>query len=140
MTSPELERLAERAFLERETASTAELRALVSSGRRVLADAPNRSLALESRFTLAYDAAHAFALAALRSAGYRSASRYLVFQCLEHTASIPAAARQQLVKAHERRNKGLYEGVFEISERFVEETIDAARVVLAALPADLDRR
>ena len=136
MTSPELERLADRGLLEREPASPAELQALVSSGRRVFADASNHSLALESRFTLAYDAAHAFALAALRSAGYRSPNRYLVFLCLEHTAPTTGAERQ-LVKAHERRNKGLYEGVFEISERFVQDTIDAARAVLAALPPDL---
>lgn len=138
MTSPELERLADQSLLEREAASTAELQALVSSGRRVLTDASNRSLALESRFTLAYDAAHAFALAALRSAGYRSPNRYLVFLCLEHTVSTTAAARQ-LVKAHQRRNKGLYEGIFEISEPFVQDTIDAARTVLAALPPDLDQ-
>ena len=46
-------------------------------------------LSLESRFDLAYNAGHALALAALRFRGYRSESRYLVFQCLQHTIDLP---------------------------------------------------
>ena len=135
MTSPELERLADRRHLEREPASAKELATLVTTGERRLADASRSSNSLESRFTLAYDAAHAFALVALRRAGYRSTSRYLVFQCLEQTLSVPANTRRLLAAAHERRNKFLYDGVVDFSERVVEEIIAAARAVLDALRA-----
>ena len=61
----------------------------MQSGLRRLDDAGRRELSLESRFDLAYNAAHALALAALRLRGYRSESRYLVFQCLQHTLDLP---------------------------------------------------
>ena len=48
------------------------------------------SLSLDSRFDLAYNAAHAFSLAALRWHGYRSEHRYTVFQCLGESHGIPA--------------------------------------------------
>lgn len=50
----------------------------------------NATLAIESRFDLAYNAAHALALAALRARGYRSDNRYVVFQALPHTLGLPA--------------------------------------------------
>ena len=56
-----------------------------------LHDAQNTTLALESRFDLAYNAAHALALYALRRQGYRSENRYLVFQVLPHTLGLPPA-------------------------------------------------
>ena len=134
MTSPELERLVERRLLDREPTSTEEIAGLIATGEAYLTDAV-RPLALVSRFTLAYDAGHAFALAALRRAGYRSDSRYLVFQCLQHTLVVRPETRRLLSQAHERRNKGVYEGEFDVSDRFVEEVIAAARAVLAALLA-----
>lgn len=45
---------------------------LVRSGHARLRDALNESLSIESRFDLAYNAAHAFRLAALRWHGYRA--------------------------------------------------------------------
>lgn len=45
-------------------------------------------LSEDSQFMLAYGAAHSFSLAALRWHGYRSDSRYLVFQCLQHTLGL----------------------------------------------------
>jgi hypothetical protein len=65
--------------LKAEPAAAAELNGLVGSGIRRLDDAAREELSLESRFDLAYNATHALALAALRSRGYRSESRYLVF-------------------------------------------------------------
>jgi hypothetical protein len=52
--------------LKAEPPAQAELDGLVRSGRVRLADAENASLSLESRFDLAYNAAHALSLAALR--------------------------------------------------------------------------
>lgn len=71
--------------LKPESPDAAEIAGLLRTGRARLADAGNASLALESRFDLAYNAAHALCLAALRATGYRAANRYIVFQVLPHT-------------------------------------------------------
>lgn len=82
MTAEALENLARIGRLKREPTAQAEFLGLLRSGRRRLQDARNETLNPESRFDLAYNAAHALALAALRWHGFRSDSRYLVFQCL----------------------------------------------------------
>jgi hypothetical protein len=133
MTSPELERLADGGSLHREPPIPEELAGLIASGERLLTDAGNDSLSLESRFHLAYDAAHALSLAALRRAGYRSSHRYVVFQCLAHTLGAPPATWRLLASAHQRRNRAQYEGVFAVSERLVGEIIAAANAILTAL-------
>lgn len=69
MTSSSLENLANIGSLKREPAAQAELDNLVGSGRKRLKDAKNGVNALESRFDLAYNAAHALALAALEKLG-----------------------------------------------------------------------
>jgi len=70
MTSPELENLVAIGTLKREPCSPPEFEGLVRSGEARLLDAANPALAIESRFDLAYNAAHALALAALRRAAY----------------------------------------------------------------------
>ena len=104
---------------------------------RRLGDAANRELALESRFDLAYDAAHALALAALRLRGCRSENRYLVFQVLPHTLGLGATVWRVLSKGHEARNMAEYEGAVDVDERLVEDLIRAAEAVRAALRAAL---
>jgi hypothetical protein len=94
-------------------------------------------LSFESRFDLAYNAAHALALYALRRAGYRSDNRYLVFQVLPHTAGLPPETWRVLAKAHERRNRAEYEGSLEHDEVLLAEVVAAAwhlRDVIDALP------
>jgi len=135
MTSPELENLARIGKLKREPPSARELEGLLRSGEARLADAANPTLAPESRFDLAYNAAHALALAALRRLGYRSENRYLVFQTLPHTLGLPAATWRVLAKCHERRNRSEYEGLFDMDDRLLSDLIDAVRVLLAALRA-----
>jgi hypothetical protein len=66
-------------------AAQAEIDGLIRSGTVRLKDAGNAANSLESRFDLAYNAAHALSLAALRWHGYRSENRYLVFRSLTHT-------------------------------------------------------
>jgi hypothetical protein len=88
----------------------------VASGAARLADAANPALAPESRFALAYNAAHALALAALRYRGYRSDNRYVVFQALPHTLGVPAAMWRVLAKGHERRNLAEYEGALDVDD------------------------
>jgi hypothetical protein len=84
---------------------------------------------------LAYNAAHALALAALRRLGYRSDNRYLVFQVLPHTLGLPAETWRVLAKGHEARNRAEYEGALEIGDRLVTDMIDSARAVQRALRA-----
>jgi len=66
-------------------------------------------LSLEGRFDLAYNAGHAFRLAALRWHGYRAANRCIVFQVLPHTLGQGPALWRLLAKCHEVRNLGEYE-------------------------------
>lgn len=85
MGKPELDNLVRIGKLKPEAPARAEFDGLVDSARKRLKDARNAGLSPESRFDLAYNAAHAFALAALRQNGYRSENRYVVFQALVHT-------------------------------------------------------
>ena len=79
------------------------------------------SLSLEGRFTSAYNAAHAAALAVLRWHGYRSENRYTVFQCLTHTLGWPANRWRVLDIAHQKRNLAEYEGYLDVEESTVAE-------------------
>jgi len=133
MTSSELDRLVAVGSLSREPAAEGEVAGLLGSGEARLADAAIQTLALESRFDLAYDAAHSLALAGLRRLGYRPRNRYVVFQTLTHTLSIPAATWRVLARAHDLRNLMEYEGSMELDERLLEDMIAAAQAVLAAL-------
>ena len=130
MTSQPLENLVKIGKLKKEAVSQSEFDGLVESGRTRLADAQRSVLALESRFDLAYNAAHALALAALRWHGYRSENRYLVFQCLEHTLRMPPDQWRVLSVSHERRNAAEYEGRVQIEERLVEDLTQVAQAVL----------
>ena len=135
MTSPELERLAELGALKREPPARREYERLVSSGQARLRDASKTDLTLESRFDLAYNAAHALALAALRRRGYRSDNRFLVFQALPHTAGLDAPDWRFLSKCHERRNLAEYEGIVGLEERLVDDLLNVAGRLLAAVLA-----
>jgi hypothetical protein len=135
MTSPELENLVGTGKLKREPPAAGEIEGLRRSGEARLSDAPRPELSIESRFDLAYNAAHVLALAALRRLGYRSDNRYLVFQTLPHTLGIPHSIWRVLAKGHEKRNLAEYEGLLEVDERLVADMIDAGKAVLAALRA-----
>jgi hypothetical protein len=74
-----LEKLASTGLLKQELPSREEIAGLLRTAAVRLEDARKTTNAPESRFDLAYNAAHAFALAALRIHGYRSDKRYIVF-------------------------------------------------------------
>jgi hypothetical protein len=133
MTSPELENLVRAGKLKREPPAAGEIEGLRRSGEARLADARRPELSIESRFDLAYNAAHVLALAALRRLGFRSENRYLVFQALPHTLGIVPSIWRVLAKGHEKRNLAEYEGQLEVDERLVTDMIDAGKTVLAAL-------
>jgi hypothetical protein len=100
-----------------------------------LTDARRTVLSAESRFDLAYNAAHAFALAALRWHGYRSENRYLVFQCLEHTLKLGPDQWRLLALCHDRRNAAEYRGIIEVEEKLIEDLIRVAQLVLQRVDA-----
>ncbi len=131
----ELANLARIGKLVIEPGSPGEIQGLLKSGTERLVDARNEGLALSSRFDLAYNAAHAFSLAALRWHGYRSDSRYLVFQALPHTLGLPAPVWRMLAKAHDVRNVAEYEGHFEADATMLRNLIEAAEGVRAAIIA-----
>ncbi|HYL22160.1 MAG TPA: hypothetical protein VEU74_10395 [Gemmatimonadales bacterium] len=130
MTSPELENLVRLGHLKREPCSQRDFDNLVKSGTARLNDAANPAISIEGRFDLAYNAAHALALAALRHGGYRSENRYVVFQALAHTLGLSAETWRVLAKAHERRNLAEYDGVLDMDERLLQDVMAAAQVVL----------
>ena len=133
MTSP-LERLSGPGKpLVAEPPDAMETAGLKRSGLARLKDAANEQLALESRFDLAYNAAHALCLAALREAGYRAHHRYIVFQVLPHTLGLGPKVWRVLSKCHDLRNLGEYEGDLNLDARIVTDLIQACRAVHAAL-------
>jgi hypothetical protein len=125
MSRRELDNLVAIGSLKHEVPSTIEIASLMHSARARLQDARSEQLALESRFDLAYNAAHAFALAAMRFHGYRSTNRYLVFQVLPYTASVDTATWRVLAKAHGERNLLEYEGGGEVDARLLADLIAA---------------
>ena len=123
--------------LRAEAPDAAEIAGLLRSGLTRLNDAGNASLSLESRFDLAYNAAHALCLAALRRKGYRSGNRYIVFQVLPHTLGLGPEVWRVLDKCHNTRNLGEYEGLLEVDERLVDGLVKATWAVARALGGQL---
>jgi hypothetical protein len=128
-----LDNLVRSGQLKAEPVAQMELDGLVRSGLARLADAENKGLSLESRFDLAYNAAHALSLAALRWHGYRSENRYLVFQTLSYTLKLPAEQWRVLDNAHRKRNLVEYEGVADVDEQLVAAMIRVTREIAGRL-------
>jgi hypothetical protein len=140
MTSPSsaaLANLAKIGKLKVEPPDARERAGLLRSATVRLQDARQANLSLESRFDLAYNAAHAAALSALRMHGYRSENRYLVFQCLEHTLGFKPQQWLLLDQAHKKRNLSEYEGDLDVTASFVEELIDLVTKLIDAATAQV---
>ncbi|MDD4942427.1 hypothetical protein [Rhodoferax sp.] len=121
MSLPELDNLVRIGQLKAEPRNDREVTRMLAMAQTRLSDAKLNKLSLEGRFTSAYNAAHAAALAALRWHGYRSENRYTVFQCLTHTLGWPANRWRVLDTAHQKRNLAEYEGYLDIEETTVAE-------------------
>jgi hypothetical protein len=121
--------------LKAEAPDATEFAGLLRSGKARLKDAGTKALALESRFDLAYNAAHALCLAALRWHGFRSANHYLVFQLLPSTLGLGPEVWRVLSKCHDIRNVGEYEGALDVDERIVTDLITACKSVAAKVEA-----
>ena len=126
-----LDNLVKTSQLKIEPMNQLEFDGLLHSGKTRLHDATNASLAAESQFDLAYNAAHSLSLAALRWHGYRSGNRYLVFQTLPHTLNVGPEVWRVLAKCHDCRNVAEYEGYFEIDEQLLKDLLTATQTLLA---------
>ena len=69
----------------------------------------------------------------MRHAGYRSTSRYIVFQVLPHTLGLGPEVWRVLDRCHGIRNRGEYEGDLYADEKLVTELIAACKIVAAAV-------
>jgi hypothetical protein len=119
--------------LVKEPADPNEFDSLKRSGLARLKDAQNTGVSLDGRFDLAYNAAHAMCLAALRYRGFRPTKRYIVFQVLPDTLGLGPEVWRVMSKAHDLRNRTEYEGSFEADDRLVKDLITACRAVAAKL-------
>jgi len=130
MSLEPLNNLVKTGLLKLEPPDQTEFDGLVLSGTTRLKDASNTAISTESRFDLAYNAAHALALAAMRWHGFRPNNRrYIVFQALEHTLGLSAAQWRVLDKAHSARNSAEYEGYFEVDEQLLTEVVKITEIV-----------
>ena len=130
MTLAELDNLVKINKLKVEPPDQKEFDGLVASANRRLKDAMVEVLSDEGRFSLAYGAAHALSLAAMRWHGYRSDNRYLVFQCLQHTIGLDSVKWRVLDQCHRVRNVAEYEGHLEINAQLLKELIEITEELL----------
>jgi len=128
-----LDNLVKVGLLKTEPGDQNELSGLLDSGRRRLVDARKQALAPDSKFDLAYNAAHALSLAALRWHGYRPAKRFVVFQALAHTLGLGPEVWRVLDKCHGIRNSIEYEGYAYVDLQLLADLLKATEVVLEAV-------
>ena len=131
----ELDNLVKINQLKYEAVDASEFAGMVRAGDTKLQDSQIDVLSEDSQFSLAYGAAHAFSLAALRWHGYRSDNRYLVFQCLQHTLNLSKAKWRVLDKCHNARNLAEYEGHLEINPQLLKELISITQELQALVKA-----
>jgi hypothetical protein len=132
-----LDNLVRSGGLKAEPPDRKECEGLLRSAIDRLKDAHNPALSFASRFDLAYNAAHALALTALRLRGYRSDRRYLVFQCLVHTMALGKTQVRLFALCHERRNLAEYEGYMDVDERLLAELVAGADALLPMVETTL---
>lgn len=133
-----LENLLRSGGLKAEPPDRKECEGLMRSAVDRLNDAQTSSLSFASRFDLAYNAAHAhahahahaLALTALRLCGYRSDKRYLVFQCLVHTADVGKVQVRLFALCHERRNLAEYEGYMDEDPALLAQLLESTAQLL----------
>ncbi|MGR6872899.1 hypothetical protein ACU6U9_11455 [Pseudomonas sp. HK3] len=131
----ELDNLVKIQQLKHEAADAKEFAGMLRAAEIKLSDARIQGLSEDSQFSLAYGAAHALSLAALRWHGYRSDSRYLVFQCLQHTLGLDRAKWRVLDNCHKARNLAEYEGHLEVNPQLLKELISITNEVLLLVKA-----
>lgn len=140
MTLQQLHNLVKARQLKPEPPDQAEFANLIIAAKRYLQDARVDGLSEQGQFSLAYSAAHALALAAMRWHGYRSDNRYLVFQCLQHTVGLESTKWRVLDTCHKQRNLAEYEGHLEVAPQLLQElfgiTVELLQQVEGLGPVD----
>lgn len=134
-----LENLLHSGGLKAEPSDRKECEGLMRSAMDRLKDAQATQLSFASRFDLAYNAAHAIALTALRLCGYRSDKRYLVFQCLIHTADVDKVQVRLFALCHERRNLAEYEGYMDEDEALLAQLLENTSQLLVRVQQAMNR-
>ncbi len=129
MSIEELDNLVKIGTLKEGESTDDEINGLVQRGLTKIGDYKQVELSTDSRFDLAYNAAHALCLAALRRAGYRSENRYIVFQSTQHTMGLEPQYWRVLSDAHRERNVAEYEGDIVVNEQLVEALIRVVDIV-----------
>ena len=135
MTLEKLDNLVKINKLKVEPPDQNEFDGMLKSARRRLKDAQIEGLSEDSVFSLAYGAAHALSLAAMRWHGYRSDNRYLVFQSLRQTIGLENTKWRVLDKCHNVRNLAEYEGHLEITPQLLQELINITEELLKSVDA-----
>lgn len=135
MTLENLDNLAKTRQLKKEPPDQNEFDGLLKSAKRRLQDSRLEGLSEDGQFSLAYGAAHALAVAALRWHGYRSDNRYLVFQCLQHTVGLENTKWRVLDLCHKQRNLAEYEGHLEVTPQLLKELMAVTGEVLKSVEA-----
>lgn len=113
----------------------AEFDGMLRAASSKLQDAQLAGLSKDSQFTLTYGAAHALALSAPRWHGYRSDKRYIVFQCLQYTVTLPAEEWRIFDLCHNRRDLAEYERHLEIEESLLRDLLRLTNNLLEKVKA-----
>jgi hypothetical protein len=136
MSLEPLDNLAKTGVLKAQAPDQAEFDGLLKLGTNRLRDARNADNSPEGRFDLAYNAAHALALAAMRWHGYRpDRQRFIVFQALQHTLKLLPEQWRVLDKAHSSRNLAEYEGYAEVDEQLLAELVKITEILRGKVAA-----
>jgi hypothetical protein len=129
MNLSNLDNLIKTGQLKIEPTDPSELIGLLQAGKTRFLDEKNPELAIESRFDLAYNAAHSLALAALRRHGYRPENkyghRYIVFQTISLTTDLDNNISRIFHQCHVKRNHAEYGGYIDIDEQLLAELLNA---------------
>jgi hypothetical protein len=129
MPNENLENLLKIGKLKVDSSTDDEVRGLIQRGLVKIEDYKHPGLSIETRFDVIYGAAHAFCLAALKNAGYRSESRYIVFQCAQHTIGLEPEYWRVMSDAHRQRNVAEYEGYIDVNEQLLEALVRVVDIV-----------
>ena len=129
-----LRTLVERNALREERAAPLEVQGLLSSAKDYLADARRQTNSQATRFNVAYEAAHAIALAAMRALDLRPAQgpghRAVVFNALNSTTGATAAVFAIINR---------YDGLTTFSAAELAELIDCATALERIVRAEITK-
>ena len=134
MSFKELDNLVRIGILKSQPADQKEFDGLLEAGRTYLTDLRGANLSPRTQFNLAYDAAHAFSLAALIWHGYRpNNTRSVVFQALQHTVGLSPAVWRVLANCHDLRNLAEYHGSFAVDRELLANLLTTADMLQNAI-------